>query len=403
MNNKITKKYFLLLIKKYLEGKCSLNEKRYMVNYYESFQNNKEVNTGFLQPEEETRFKILNQIKEDLNFNNNLKSVSKTNERLRTIKRILTSKILRYAAIFIIALGIVYSLKVNPSSIENIVINEAFINSKEITLRLANGNIEVISENGDRKVLDANGEVVGEQKGNELNYQKKRKNTLTELIYNELNVPHGKRFDLILSDGTKVKLNAGSSIKYPVEFIEGETRTVYMKGEAYFDVTEDKKHPFIVNTSNLNVEVLGTEFNLSYYSEYENINTVLIEGSVKLYKNNERDLKNKATMLTPGYKAAWNKTEENTTIEKVDVRVYTAWKDGNLIFKNTSFNKILKKLERKFNVTIRNKYLFLDKQIYTASFLDNEKLDDILNYFKEETSFNFLRENDKVTIITNNK
>jgi translation elongation factor P/translation initiation factor 5A len=89
------------------------------------------------------------------------------------------------------------------------------------------------------------------------------------------------------------------------------------------------------------------------------------------------------------------------SVNKVDVSIYTAWKDGNLLFKNASFENIIKKLERKFNVIIDNKYNFLDQQIYTASFLDNESIEDILEYFSEETSFNYTKENNKITIITN--
>lgn len=404
-NSKITKKSFLLLVDKYLEGECSLEEQKHIINYYESFQNNEDVFRNSEESEEEVRLKIIKRIKEDLNLSHNSSQNSKTDNNNSKIRYILKSNVFRYAAVLVIALGIGYLLQLGSFE-KNAVTNDVIVdsnpqNSKEITLSLANGNVEVISENGDRKVYDASGKIVGVQKGNQLNYSQKKNNNLDKLVYNELTIPYGKRFDLVLSDGTNVKLNAGTSIKYPVQFIKGKDRKIFIKGEAYFDVAKDKNHPFIVNANNINIEVLGTEFNVSFYPEDENINTVLVEGSVKLYENKKQGIENKSINLAPGYKAAWSKQEEKMSVKQVDVSIYTAWKDGNLLFKNASFENITKKLERKFNVVIDNKYAFLDQQIYTASFLDNETIEDILEYFSEETSFTYTKENNKITIITN--
>lgn len=399
------KQSFLLLIDKFLEGKCSLEEQEYIINYYESFQNKEEVIGDNKKVDEETRIKILNKIRENLNLKNTLNLVPKTDSNHLRIKRILKSNLFKYAAIFLIAFGLGYVFNINlfenNINLDNVIVETNPKNSKEITLSLSNGNVEVISENGERKVYNVNGKVVGVQKGNQLNYTNNKNKQLAKLVYNELTIPYGKRFDLVLSDGTKVKLNAGTSIKYPVQFIKGKDRKVFIKGEAYFDVKKDKNHPFIVNANNINVEVLGTEFNMSFYPEDQNINTVLVEGSVKLYQNDKRNLENETVTLSPGYKAAWSKDQKKMSLLKVDVSLYTAWKDGDLLFKNTPFSNIIKKLERKFNVTIDNKYAFLNQQIYTASFLNNETIESILEYFSEETSFKYTRENNKITIITN--
>ena len=402
-NNKITKQSFLLLIDKFLEGKSSLEEQEYLINYYESFQNKEDAIEDNEKVNEETRIKILNRIRE--NLKNNLTLAHKKNTTHNKTRSILKSNVFKYAAIFIIAFGLGYVFDIRPlendTNIDEVIAEINPKNSEEITLSLANGNVEVISENGKRKVYDANGKVVGIQKGNQLNYTQKKSKQLAKLVYNELTIPYGKRFDLVLSDGTKVKLNAGTSIKYPVQFIKGKDRKVFIKGEAYFDIKKDKDHPFIVNANNINVEVLGTEFNMSFYPEDQNINTVLIEGAIKLYENGKRYIKNETITLSPGYKATWSKHKKKMSLKQVDVRLYTAWKEGNLLFKNTSFGSIKKKLERKFNVTIDNRYDFLNQQIYTASFLDNETIEDILEYFSEETSFKYTRENNKITIITN--
>src|SRR5690606_36367432 len=108
-----------------------------------------------------------------------------------------------------------------------------------------------------------------------------------KLAYNTLKIPFGKKFRLQLSDGTMVHINSGSTLKYPIKFIAGENRQVYLDGEAFFDVAKDKKHPFIVNADNLNVRVLGTHFNVSNYPEDAVTDVVLVEGSVGMYRSNE--------------------------------------------------------------------------------------------------------------------
>lgn len=403
----MNKASFLGLIDKYLKGQASLEEQKRIVNYYESFQNTKGWIDVSMASEEAMRLEILDKIRADLNFRNHVAPSHKPDIDQNKIKYILKSNMYKYAAILIVMIGIGYFLKSNltekGSTLEGIIVDSNSMDSEEITLSLANGNVEVILEQGDRELYDAGGHVVGVQKGNELNYTEQGASKIEAFVYNELTIPYGKRFDLVLSDGTHVKLNAGTAIKYPVQFIKGKKRIVYIKGEAYFDVKKDKDHPFIVNANNINVEVLGTEFNMSFYPEDEAINTVLVEGSVKLYQNN-KGIENKYIMLSPGYKATWNRLEEKMSVDQVDIRIYTAWKEGHLIFKRTSFADILKKLERKFNVRIENKYNYLDQQIYTGTFLNNETIEDILKYFSKEASFNYSKNDNKIIITpdTNN-
>jgi len=268
--------------------------------------------------------------------------------------------------------------------------------SNSITLQLDNGTVETISENGERKITSTNGNLVASQQGNTLQYTGAEAHD--KLVYNTLNIPHGRQFDLVLSDGTKVKLNSGSSIKYPVRFLKGEDRKVYLKGEAYFDVTTDETRPFIVNADEMNIRVLGTQFNLSYYPEDEDISTVLVEGAVVLYKEGADINTNTSSQLVPGQRAAWNKTSNTMTINEVDTNIYTAWKDGYLLFKASPFSNIKSKLERHFNITIEDRSGRLKNQIYTATFR-NETIKEILEAFKEDIPFEFIQEGSKITIL----
>ena len=280
-----------------------------------------------------------------------------------------------------------------PISIEN------DPNSGVITLQLDNGTIETISENGERKITTTNGNLVASQQGNTLQYTAAEDQN--KLVYNTLNIPFGRQFDLVLSDGTKVKLNSGSSIKYPVRFLKGQDRKVFLKGEAYFDVTTDKAHPFIVNADEMNIRVLGTQFNLSFYPEDEDISTVLVEGAVVLYKEGADINTNTSSQLVPGQMAEWNKINNTMTVKEVDTNIYTAWKDGYLLFKASPFYSIRSKLERHFNITIEDRSGRLANQIYTATFR-NETIEEILEAFKEDTHFEYIQQGSKIIILDTN-
>lgn len=267
--------------------------------------------------------------------------------------------------------------------------------TENVILTLDDGSVKVMSENGHLNIIGAKGKLIGAQNGNLLNYQNTE--ISEKLVYNTLTVPYGKRFDLLLSDGSQVKLNSGSSIRYPVRFNKNENRKVFLKGEAYFDIAKDKDHPFIVNANDINVEVLGTGFNMSYYPEDNAISTVLVEGSIKLSIGDSDNANTNSILLTPGHLAAWDKTTREMSVKKVDTHIYTAWKDGSLLFKNALFKNIRMKLERHFNIVIDNSYPLLEGQIYTASFT-NENLVEIIEAFKEDMPFEYQIDDDKITI-----
>ncbi|PKP13222.1 MAG: iron dicitrate transport regulator FecR [Bacteroidetes bacterium HGW-Bacteroidetes-3] len=303
------------------------------------------------------------------------------------------NSVLKYAAIFVIVLGIGAIVKLTfVSELKN---NIEISKNDAITLELENGEIEVIYPDLDKKIRDGQGRVIGNQKKSQLTYISNT--NPSKLAYNTLKVPYGKRFDIILSDGTHVYLNAGSSLKYPVEFIKGKERTVFLNGEAYFDVFSDKSHPFIVNVNDMHVQALGTEFNISSYPEDFVFNTVLVEGSVKIFKENEVDDVQSSVILEPSYKAEWNKEEKIIFVEKVDTKIYTSWLDGKLVFRNTQFKNIIKKLERHYNVSIINKNTELNKQYFDATF-DVETIEQVLNSFNKSYKIQYTIKNNQIII-----
>ncbi|NMH86755.1 FecR family protein [Flavivirga algicola] len=299
----------------------------------------------------------------------------------KNIYRKRVKSIFKYAAISVlfIGLGCFFQHVFSKQETNNIVVPKEEL----ITLELENGNIQVISEDGTSTVVDANGNVVGAQHGNKLVYE--NDDDIQALVYNKLTVPYGKRFDLILSDGTTVFLNSGSSIKYPVKFIKGFNRQVFLNGEAFFDVAKDKSHPFIVDTKELNVQVLGTKFNVQTYQEDSNIDVVLVEGRVGMDSQKTLDYKENEVVLEPGFKGSFNKMQRSITTKKVNTSIYTSWMKGTVVFRNTPLKEIVKRLERLYNVSITiNNEDFIDNENFNASIeVDNESIEQVLNYFNK--------------------
>jgi len=183
----------------------------------------------------------------------------------------------------------------------------------------------------------------------------------------EIIAPIGSRTVLQLSDGTKVYLNYGSRIKYPQKFT-GKTRDVALIGEAYFEVAHNPKKSFVVKTKTLNVKALGTVFNVWAYTDTDNVQTTLVEGKVVLEQNKKGRIK-RIGALVPGQHVVFNNDKGIVLSEKVNIEKYIAWKDGKLVFDNTSIGDVAKKLGRMFNVDIKvaNDVKYLT---YTVVFVD---------------------------------
>lgn len=263
-----------------------------------------------------------------------------------------------------------------------------------ITLELEDGSIEVLKENGTKKVFDKTGKAIGTQKDSQIIYE--NTGNTEKLAYNTLTVPNGKRFELKLSDGTQVHLNAGTSLKYPVKFLKGQ-RKVFLNGEAFFDVSKDSLHPFVVKSDGLDVRVLGTHFNVSSYPEDKRTEVVLVEGSVGMNEQSENFDEQSSTILRPGFMGTFDKQNGKISKEPVVANIYTSWIKGELVFRNLTFENILRKLERHFNVTISNNNAALAKEIFNASY-GNVKLKKVLEDLKLTYEIDYSIDKDKIII-----
>lgn len=203
-------------------------------------------------------------------------------------------------------------------------------------------------------------------------YSEKKHTDQFATVYNTAETPLGMRSSLTLPDGTKVWLNAGSKLSYPVLFDE-KFRAVSLEGEAYFEVKKDKKWPFLVHSGNMNIIVSGTTFNCNAYPENNEIQTVLVEGQVTIVNESATEVEE----LQPGELATFSKDSQQITKEKTDLHKYIAWKSGKLMFREDRMDLVVEKLERWYNVEIEIKDMEISDYIYTATFID-ESLDQVL-------------------------
>lgn len=226
--------------------------------------------------------------------------------------------------------------------------SDTFEIQENTVLTFANGDkVEVKDEDSKIAILENQNAV---QINNDTIYKNHQidEHTKQDLKLNELVVPFGKKTLLVLSDGTKVWLNAGSRFAFPPEF-KSKKRTVFLDGEGYFEVAKNSNQPFIVSSQSINIEVLGTKFNVSAYSSDKFCETVLIEGGVNVW-GGDGIIKNK-TRMTPNQKATYfTDNREMILKSEPDAQNYIAWVDGWYNYSNESLEQVLIKLGRYYNV-----------------------------------------------------
>jgi transmembrane sensor len=211
-------------------------------------------------------------------------------------------------------------------------------------LTLDDGRTIVLDSLGNQLLTTENGTTITLRNG-QLIY--KATNTAPETVsYNTMTTPRGRQFQLVLPDGSKVWLNAASSIRYPTVFTNKE-RKVEITGEAYFEVAHNRTAPFLVKMNNeTEVEVLGTQFNINSYDNEESINTTLLEGSVKV-TNNEG-----TTVLKPGQQAKITGSKKIQVLTEVNLEKVMAWKNGVFNFQDATLQEVMRQLERWYDIEV---------------------------------------------------
>ena len=255
--------------------------------------------------------------------------------------------VLKYAAIFLLvfATGVFSYHFYNKLNTNEFTIAESIpVNFDEAQLILSDGKTVPLLLKDSEIKYNTTGEKVIINNDTITQERAQQKSKLNRVI-----IPYGRSSQVMLSDGTKVWLNAGSQLMYPSVFSKNQ-REVLLIGEAFFDVIRNEESPFIVRTDFVDIEVLGTNFDVSAYPDDRIFETILVSGSISVEIKKEGFLSGKEkVVLNPNQMISLNKKEGVSKVSEVDVSVYISWKDGMLKFEKQDLSRVLRKLERYYN------------------------------------------------------
>lgn len=256
----------------------------------------------------------------------------------------------------------------------------------EARIILSDGSVHELKSNDSHIQYDSDGkEIVIEGKSDHSEKILNHPSTANS-AFNQIVVPYGVRHSVTLSDGTVVKLNSGSKFIFPAKFSDAR-REVFLKGEAYFEVSKDVHKPFLVHTDFINVKVLGTHFNISAYEDEKSAATVLVEGSVEVYDN--KFLGNNHYKIKPGEGCFFTGDASGFNIQNVDVNEYISWKDGFLQLKDQPMGNITKKIEKYYNKTIVIEDNELAHRIISGKLVLDARLEGTLDFLAKTTKSHY--------------
>lgn len=215
--------------------------------------------------------------------------------------------------------------------------------------------------------------------------------------YTETIAPRGQKSQIVLTDGTKVWLNSDTKIKYPGNFSKNQ-RDVYLDGEAFFEVTQNARQPFVVHTSGVDVKVLGTKFNVKAYADESLIETSLFEGKVNLLLNDPTSAQQVTKEVKPGQSFAYSKTDHQVAANKFPQDEINGWKKNQLIFKDDTFSNLVRKVERWYNVkVVYDEKLFNDRRL-TVELYEGERLERLMEIISLTLSVDYKYEKGEIIL-----
>ena len=290
------------------------------------------------------------------------------------------------AAGIILLIGFFFLLSPKNTHTKTQSINQTYISG----LSLKRPTAELILPDGNKRLLSQEkGTIIVSDSNREMRTDKQtlivESNTTKtrEPEYYTISIPYGAEYNLILADGSKIYLNAGSTLRYPDQFV-GDKREVFLTGEAYFEVKSDSLHPFVVHALDVTVRVLGTSFNVNTYN-LANVETVLVEGKIGIQETNS-DIE---YSVMPGQLALYNREKGTMEIRDVDVRPYVAWKEHEFMFDNESLEEIMNTLSLWYDVDVFFQTASLKQLHFTGHLGRYEEVSHILDAISGVTQVKF--------------
>lgn len=326
---------------------------------------------------------------ERLHLLNKIESTIERSVKTTKIRRIIQLSVASCAAIALLIVGLNHFVfqekKIHYSADKELIVGN-LLNNKDIQLITEEDSL--LFQNDVQVEFDKTGkakirQVDSEEKTVEL--AKSKQNTLI--------VPYGKRSTLTLSDGSKVWLNSGSVLEFPAQFTENKREIRLASGEMYIEVAPDSQKPFHVSTSDFNVKVYGTKFNISAYADSPR-SVVLVEGKVSLKPINKKE-----TFLSPSEQAVYSDNGTFNT-QKVDVNQFISWKNGYLEFDKTPMTEVLKQIGRYYNLSFDfDNDVNLQRRTCTGKIYLSENLDNVMTTIGLLSSTKYIKDNNQVFII----
>lgn len=299
------------------------------------------------------------------------------------------------AILFILATGLVFLWRYTQQQEESapvaIIQQEVPPGGWKATLRLADGSVIALQDTGTSMVKTGNGIRITQQNG-EVIYENTGAGTAAvQGRWNTISTPLGGKYKLLLPDGSRVWLNAGSDLRFPAVF-EDSRREVELTGEAYFDVARNEHAPFRVKVNGLTVDVLGTHFNVKAYSDEPLVQATLIEGSVKVSTHAGAEL------LYPGKQASLDKAKKQLEIRAANIKDVLAWKNDLFHFSKESLEDVMRKIGRWYNVEIIYSGVATDTK-FSGMISRNVPLSQVLGMLEMTGGAKFRVEGKKVTVL----
>ncbi|MDQ8004583.1 MAG: FecR domain-containing protein [Pedobacter sp.] len=356
----MTSEEYIKLYQKFLEGKCNADEVRQLFDYKDDF---KLVSVKEELGDEELKAKIQSRIQDELHP-----------VRKRSVKMwyayAAAAIILVTAGLFFFANNYNSQPSVSDKTLANADGKSIDANSNAPILTLADGSTIALDEKGSGLLTNEAGTEIRKVTNGELAYDTPEQLANNTNSLNKISIPRGSTYKVTLADGTKVWLNAASSLSYPSAF-NGSERVVSLVGEAYFEVAKNAKKPFKVKMNDTEVQVLGTHFNISAYEDDNDIKTTLMEGSVKLRHLGTEKL------LVPGQQAIAKEQSSDILIKKAGAQEVLAWKNGYFLFKDNSIREVMSQVARwyKLQVVYQDK---IDGKHFGGIYDKSKKLEELL-------------------------
>jgi ferric-dicitrate binding protein FerR (iron transport regulator) len=330
------------LLQRYANNECSREQMEELFEYIRLAEQDEQLNEALA---EEWRAVKPDETPEGYDWDSMFEKIIKPDITPPRRVRSLRTAWLRYAAAFLLVAATAGYFFYNPPKHNDpaiATIKDIAPGGNKAVLTLADGSAIVLDSAKNGMIARQGGAKILKLDGGKLSYEGAGN---ASVGFNTITTPRGGQYQVTLSDGTRVWLNAASSLRYPASF-GGKSRKVEVNGEAYFEVARDKEHPFLVDLNGeCEVEVLGTHFNVNNYANEESVRTTLVEGSVKIARGKE------AKLLKPGQQAV---VKESIAINRsVDVAGVIAWKNGFLSLQDKSLEEVMKQLERWYDIDVK--------------------------------------------------